>query len=140
MIEYDKLKKSLKRLEEQFQNFLKVNSNETESLLIKEAVKESVIQRFETSYDMIWKHLKKYLENEIGLIDVPNGPKPVFRLANENQLIQNIEKWFEYGQARIDTSHDYSEEKANIAIEKIAEFLKDSKTIFELISKEKWNS
>jgi hypothetical protein len=40
-------------------------------------------------------------------------------LANENNLIDDIEKWFVYAQARIDTSHDYSEEKSKIALEKI---------------------
>lgn len=138
MIEYDKLKKSLKRLEEQYQNYLKVDSDENLSALVKEAVKESVIQRFETCYDTLWKHLKKYLEGEIGLPNVPNGPKPIFRLANENNLIVSIEKWFEYGQARIDTSHDYSEEKANIAMEKVYFFIEDTIALYEQITKEKW--
>lgn len=138
MIEYDKLKKSLKRLEEQYQNYLKVEVDENISSLIKEAVKESVIQRFETCYDTVWKHLKKYLEEELGLPDVTNSPKPVFRLANENNLNLEIEKWFEYGQTRIDTSHDYSEEKANTAIRNVNDFINDSILLYEKITKEKW--
>lgn len=139
MIEYDKLQKSLKRLEEQYQNYLKIDEKKYFSNLDKEAIKESVIQRFETCYDTVWKHLKKYLEHELGLPEVPNSPKPIFRLANENNFNLDIEKWFEYGQVRIDTSHDYSEEKANIAVENIDNFIKDCILLYEKITKEKWN-
>ncbi len=138
MIEYDKLKKSLKRLEEQYQNYLIVDADENITALIKEAVKESVIQRFETCYDTVWKHLKKYLEENTGLPQVPNSPKGIFRLAGENDLIEDVEIWFEYGQARIDTSHDYSEEKSNIAISKVGDFLEDAILLYERMTEEKW--
>ena len=138
MIDFDKLKKSLKRLEEQYQNYLEIINEDKFSSLIQEAVRESVIQRFETCYDMVWKHLKKYLEIELGLPDVPNSPKPIFRIANENNLDLNIEKWFEYSQTRIDTSHDYSQEKANLAIDLVNDFIHDTIQVYEILSKEKW--
>ncbi|MCP5513361.1 MAG: nucleotidyltransferase substrate binding protein [Leptospiraceae bacterium] len=138
MIDYQKLKKSLMRLEEQYQNYLQSNTNETLSLLVKDAIRESVIQRFETCYDSVWKHLKKYLEQELGLPDVPNSPRPIFRIANENNLLRDIEKWFEYGQSRIDTSHDYSGEKAGIALERVGDFLEDTILLYEKLTKEIW--
>ena len=138
MIDYNKLKKSIKRLEEQYQNYISIKEDEGTTLLIKEAVKESVIQRFETCYDTVWKHLKKYLEEELGLPDVPNSPKPIFRLANENNFNLDIEKWFEYGQSRIDTSHDYSGEKAGIALERVGDFLEDTILLYEKLTKETW--
>ncbi|MDX1957862.1 MAG: nucleotidyltransferase substrate binding protein [Leptospiraceae bacterium] len=138
MIDFDKLKKSLKRLEEQYQNYLEISNGDRFSSLIQEAVRESVIQRFETCYDMVWKHLKNYLEIELGLPDVPNSPKPIFRIANENNLDLNIEKWFEYSQTRIDTSHDYSQEKANLAIDLVNDFIHDTILVYEILSKEKW--
>ena len=84
MIDYDKFRMSLKRLEEQHEN----NRTLDTSLpgLIQEAVAESVIQRFETCYDCLWKVLKRYLIYELGISDAPNSPKPIFRLANENDL------------------------------------------------------
>ncbi|MCB1144038.1 MAG: HI0074 family nucleotidyltransferase substrate-binding subunit [Leptospiraceae bacterium] len=138
MIDYQKLKKSLMRLEEQYQNYLQSNTNETLSLLVKDAIRESVIRRFETCYDSVWKHLKKYLEQELGLPDVPNSPRPIFRIANENNLLRDIEKWFEYGQSRIDTSHDYSGEKAGIALERVGDFLEDTILLYEKLTKEIW--
>ena len=126
------------RLEEQYQNYLQSNTNETLSLLVKDAIRESVIRRFETCYDSVWKHLKKYLEQELGLPDVPNSPRPIFRIANENNLLRDIEKWFEYGQSRIDTSHDYSGEKAGIALERVGDFLEDTILLYEKLTKETW--
>jgi len=70
MIEYDKFYKSLKQLELQNENHLTLDSHLPD--LIQEAVAESVIQRFETCYNCMWKVLKRYLVDEVGLPDVPN--------------------------------------------------------------------
>ena len=104
---------------------------------LKKAVQESVIQRFETCYDMLWKHMKKYLENE-GRVDVPNSPKPIFRLAHENGMIENLEDWLDekkgYAQARIDTAHDYSMKKADSTLAKVADFIEDTMEIYQTMT------
>ena len=81
---------------------------------MKEAVTESVIQRFETNYDCLWKVLKRYLVLSLGLPNVPNSPKPIFRLANENNLLKNnnISQWLLYANTRIGTAHDYDGKKS----------------------------
>ena len=85
MIEYDKFQMSLARLEEQHANYR--NLNASLPVLIQEAIAESVIQRFETCYDCLWKVLKRYLIEELGLADAPNSPKPIFKLAHQNDLL-----------------------------------------------------
>ena len=67
MIEYDKFQMSLKRLEEQYENQRETDASLPE--LFREAIAESVIQRFETCYDCLWKVLKRYLIEELGLAD-----------------------------------------------------------------------
>ncbi|NCC97131.1 MAG: nucleotidyltransferase [Synergistales bacterium] len=137
MIEYDKLKKALKHLELQFQNHLDLDDDQPE--LIKEAVVESVIQRFETCWDCMWKVLKRYLHEEIGLADVPNGPNPILRLAHENRLLPSpIENWLIYAKARVNTSHDYSGEKAQDAIKLMDGFIKDGISLYETMTKGTW--
>jgi len=140
MVDYDKLKKSLVHLEKQYANYLSINKRENLSVLDKEGISESVVQRFETCYDTLWKHLKKYLEIESGLPDVPNSPKPVLRLAYENHIIDNIEKWLDYANVRVGTAHDYSEDKLNEALDKTGSFIKDAILLYESISKETWIS
>ena len=53
----------------------------------REAIGESVIHRFDTCYDTLWKDLKRYLTDEIGLPDVPNSPKPIIKIAGDNGLL-----------------------------------------------------
>ncbi len=137
MTEYDKLKKSLQHLEQQYANYLSMNERGNLLDLDKDAISESVVQRFETCYDTLWKHLKKYLEEEIGLV-APNSPKKIFRLAYENQIIEEIENWFEYAQARIDTAHDYSEEKFIATLEKTGDFIRDAIELYKVMTKESW--
>jgi hypothetical protein len=102
MIEYDKFKKSLKQLELQFANFERSAQRADLSSLDREAIAESVIQRFETCYDCIWKHLKRFMSENLGLPDIPNSPKPILRIAADNQLFRSpTEQWLAYADARI---------------------------------------
>ena len=135
---YDKLEKALHRLEERYNDY-QVSFNRAELIESdKEALKESCIQRFEICFDTLWKHLKKYIQEEIGLEEVPNGPNPIFRLATENYLIDDYEKWFNYNRKRIGTSHDYWETKADEAIEILSDFIVDAITLFEKITGKQW--
>ena len=116
MVEYDNFQMSLGRLEEQYENYRNLDAALPQ--LLQEAVAESVIQRFETCYDCLWKVLKRYLVEELGVADSPNSPKPIFRLAFENDLIPApVERWLGYAEGRVDTAHAYRSEKARAALE-----------------------
>ncbi len=135
MIDFSKVKQSLKHLQLQFDNYQTMDA--TLPILTQEAIAESVIQRFETNYDCLWKVLKRYLTEELGLVDIPNSPKPVFRLANENNLLSsNIEKWIAYANARIATAHDYNGKKARDTLELIAEYLVDATELYHKLSQQ----
>ncbi len=137
MINYDTLKSALILLKEQ--NDRRNQLSEIVDPWIIEAVKESTIQRFETCWDCLWKVLKRYLEEEVGLANLPNGPKPILRLAHENDLLPSgIESWMKYNQARVDTSHDYSGEKADGALEVINDFVDHAVDLFTTMSGENW--
>jgi len=137
MIEYDKFKKSLKNLALQYENYRTLNPDLPE--LMQEAVGESVIQRFEICFDTLWKVLKLYLEEEIGLPDVPKGPKPLIRTANENDLFSSdVEQWMKYLEARNSTSHDYSGEKAQICLALMGDFIDDAIGLYQTMSGETW--
>ena len=137
MIDYSKFRSSLKRLEEQHLNHLALDAAEPE--LIREGIAESVIQRFETCYDCLWKVLKRYLTEELGIADAPNSPKPIFRLANENRLLPSpVEQWFKYADARTDTSHDYDGEKAKACLGLVPDFTGDAMRLHGTLSGEAW--
>lgn len=137
MIDYSKFRSSLKRLEEQHANYRQGNPALSE--LDREGIAESVIQRFETCYDCLWKVLKRYLTEELGLAETPNSPRHIFRLANENALFDApVEQWFRYVRARIDTSHDYDGEKANACLALIPDFIDDAIALYRAVSGEPW--
>ncbi len=137
MIEYDKFRMSLGRIEEQHSNYRTSDASLPD--LIREAIAESVIQRFETCYDCLWKVLKRYLIEELGIADAPSSPKPIFRLAHENDLFAApMEQWLRYADARIDTSHDYDGEKAQACLELMSDFIDDAIGLYQTMTGETW--
>ena len=139
MIDYDKFKKSLKHLELQFDNHNNSSTRTDLGELDREALAESVIQRFETCYDCLWKILKRYLIEELGIPEVPNSPKPIFRLGFENKLFSStLEQWLQYADARVDTSHDYSGEKAEDCLKLMGDFIDDAIGLYQTMTGEAW--
>ena len=137
MIDYSKFRSSLKRLEEQHENHLQQDSSVP--ILMREGVAESVIQRFETCYDCLWKVLKRYLNEVLGIAEPPNSPKPIIRLAYENNLFASpLEQWLQYAQARIDTSHDYDGEKALACLELMPDFIDDAIGLYQTMTGTAW--
>ena len=133
MVECDNFQASLGRLEEQYENYRELD--EELPRLLQEAVAESVIQRFKTCYDCLWKVLKRYLVEELGVADSPNSPKPIFRLAFENDLIPApLERWLGYADRRVDTAYAYSGEKARAALETVADFIQDAAALYRTMS------
>lgn len=140
MIDYDKFEKSLRHLEEQFNNFQTLDEKPYLSKIDKEGIKESVIQRFETCYDSLYKTLKRYLNEELGVPEMPNSPWPIFQIAFENNILTNdILQWKKYVQARIGTTHDYSGEKADEAIAIMESFVRDAIHLHTLMTSTAWN-
>ncbi|NBV99406.1 MAG: nucleotidyltransferase [Proteobacteria bacterium] len=137
-IDYTKFKDSLKRLEERYKDY-QVSLTRNELLdSDRESIKESCIQRFEVCFDTTWKHLRKYLMEDIGLIDLAAGPNPIFKNACASKVIDSAEVWIQFNIKRGNTSHDYSGEKANDTFEIIPSFIAEAINLYETISKEKW--
>ena len=137
MIDYGNFSKSLKNLELQYENYKNLDDGLSE--LMKEAVAESTIKRFETCYNCLWQVLKRYLTEELGFPDVPNSPKPILKIANENKLFTTpLEQWLKYASARTDTAHDYSEEKAQACLEIVEDFIDDAIGLYQTMTGETW--
>ncbi len=70
---------------------------------------DGTIQRFEFTFELAWKTLKAFLEDQ-GIIC--RSPKACFKEAFKMDWIDNEESWISLLQARNMTSHVYSEEMA----------------------------
>lgn len=141
MIDYDKFTRSLGQLELQFENWRNSRDREELTELDKEAIAESVIQRFETCYDCLWKTLRRYLAEDLGIPDPPNSPKPLFRITSENKVFASpLEQWIKYADARIDTSHDYSGEKAGECLALMGDFIDDAIGLHQTMTGKTWSN
>ncbi len=137
MIDYSKFQQSLKNLESQFEHYSNLKTDYP--TFIKEGMAESVIQRFETCFDCMWKVLKRFLSEDYGVSNVNNSPKPVFRLAHENNLLpSSVEEFLAYCDARNSTAHDYSGEKALQSLELMPAFIADAIALYQTLSTKKW--
>lgn len=138
-MDYSKLKKSLSHLELQYSNFLTSQSRTNLTDLDKEAIAEACIQRFEVCYDCVWKVLKRYLIEVLGIPEVPNSPKPAFRFANENKLFSSsIEAWLRYADVRTNTAQDYDGDKAQHCIKELGGFIDETRALYTAMSGEQW--
>ena len=139
MIDYDKFQKSLKHLELQYANHKLARDRPELADIDREAIAESVIQRFETAYDTLWKDLKRHLIDALGLPDVPNSPKPILKLAGENDLLAApVATWLAYADARTATAHDYSGEKAAETLLIVEAFIQDAIRLYQTITGKTW--
>jgi nucleotidyltransferase substrate binding protein (TIGR01987 family) len=138
MIDYGKFDRALRHLVLQYENYSSLNGRAGLGEIDREAIAESVIQRFEVCYDCLWKVLKRYLGESLGLPDLPNSPKPLFRVAFENRLFPAVEPWLVYADARASTSHDYSERKAQEALAAAGGFINDAAALYQAMTGEPW--
>jgi nucleotidyltransferase substrate binding protein (TIGR01987 family) len=97
----------------------------------KVVLRDGVIQRFEFTYELSWKMLKRYLE-EYGL-ERPDrlSNRDLFRVGYEQELIDDPEKWFLYLRMRNQTSHVYDEAKATEVFQAARRFLPDVKSLLQ---------
>ncbi len=101
------------KLNRNLTNFEKALSRFNEVLLEPEStiVLDATIQRFEFSYELMWKTLKNFLEDIHGIRAI--SPRQVFKEAYTLSLIQNENLFLEMIHARNSLSHTYNEELAN---------------------------
>lgn len=139
MIDYNKFQKAIKHLQLQYKNFKILDDRPDLADIDREAIAESVIQRYEVCYDCLCKVLKRYLNEELGVPEVPNSPNPIFRIADQNKLfVAPIEQWIKYADSRVDTSHDYFENKAQEALDHMGDFIDDAIGLYQTMTGTTW--
>ena len=114
------LEKALNRFKEALQ--------EPESTIVLDAT----IQRFEFTYELIWKTLKNFLEDIHGIRVV--SARQVFKEAYGLSLIDQEDVFLEMINSRNLLSHTYNEELANDIYKKCPSYLKAMQDVFNRVS------
>lgn len=101
------------RWQQRLHNFNKAMNHLGDALKIEQpdlVQKAGIIQLFEMSFELAWKLLKDYLEEQ-GFQD-EKSPRAVLKKAFEIGLIGHGHEWMQLLEDRNLTSHTYDEEKA----------------------------
>ena len=93
-----------------------------------EDIRDACIQRFEYTYELAFKMLKRQLDQELPSREELDqlSFKEVIRVGAERGLIVVPERWFDYRDKRNITSHTYEEEKAREVYSVLSDFAADA--------------
>ena len=103
----------IEQLEKAFENLkIIIEAYEKEKdKIIKDGLRDSIIQRFEFVPELSWKLMKKYLDENL-VLEV-YSPRSVIKESYKQDLIENGELWLDILEDRNLTSHTYDENTAN---------------------------
>lgn len=94
------------------------------------AIRAGVLKHFEITYELCWKLIARWLNENISPSAADGIPKrQLFRLAAENRFIQDVEKWMQYHEGRNVTSHVYDFEQAELIYQITGDFVHDARAL-----------
>ncbi|MCL2859084.1 MAG: nucleotidyltransferase substrate binding protein [Oscillospiraceae bacterium] len=122
------------RFMEKLQDFSKALEKLKEGLAEEETeiAIDGVIQRFEFTFELAWKTLKEYLEEQ-GFFEKTGSPREVIKTGFQKGVIEDGELWIQMMLDRNGVSHMYDEEKSREVYESIK---KTYVQLFERLEKE----
>ncbi len=109
--------------------------NRSQAARDDEELRDAVIQRFEYSYELCWKMLKRQMEQESA------NPAEIDRLsfrellreAAERGILTDIERWMDYRELRNITAHTYDESKAQTVYAAALDFYHDAAALLQAL-------
>jgi len=102
-----------------------------------ELLRDGVIQRFEYTYELSWKMLKRYLEATLPNPEEVDGMtfQTLIRTGSEQGLLlSGWDHWVDYRKARGTTSHIYDGEKAREVFSIVPAFLLEAQYLLSRLS------
>jgi len=98
-------------------------------------LRDSVIQRFEYTYELCWKMLKRRLQLDIPSPETVDAMsfREMIREGAERGLIDDPRAWFSYREKRNLTSHTYNEKVARDVYQAALAFVNDAKQLLAML-------
>ena len=91
---------------------------------LTETARSGTIQNFEVAYEQSWKLLKRWMEHYLSVQDSEvTQRRQLFRIVGKHGLIDSVEQWWSFHEARNKTSHVYQEQVAKDVAEVASSFI-----------------
>lgn len=130
MLDLTSFKKSIYALDKLIAEVNKREIFDALNPILQEGLKSGVIQNFEVTYELSWKFIKRWLEYNVDSDAVDKATKRhLYRLAHEALLIDDVDKWMLYHNARNETSHTYDGITAEEVFVIALQFIDDAKKL-----------
>jgi nucleotidyltransferase substrate binding protein (TIGR01987 family) len=117
---------------------LETGIKEYEQTPKSDLLRDGVIQRFEYTYELAWKTLKRFLEisqPSLAVIDQLSFPVLIRTAWEQGLLHSSWDVWKKFRDARNQTSHAYDEKKAQKVFSIIPLFLNEVKFLNQQLQK-----
>lgn len=127
--DYSSLENACKRLEEVLKRY-KQNT-------LDDAIRDSVIQRFEFTYSIALKTIRKYFIERAFVVEDVNQMSfnDMIRTANQLKMLNSdLEIWTKFREMRNLTSHTYNEELAQKVVDVVPAFFKEVEYLIKFFS------
>ena len=100
-------------------------------------MRDAAIQRFEYTYELCWKLLKRKIASDAAVPAeiAAMSFKDLIRTGAEKGLLTTPETWFNYREKRNITTHIYNQAKAKEVYEVVADFYKDATDLLKTLQK-----
>jgi nucleotidyltransferase substrate binding protein (TIGR01987 family) len=96
---------------------------------IKKIARDASIQRFEFCVELAWKTSAKIMGT------ATTAPRQVIREMAQNGLITNVDRWFEFLEARNKSSHTYDDKVAEEVFTSARQFVVEGEALAVVLSK-----
>ena len=91
---------------------------------LMETLRAGVVQNFEVAYEQTWKMMKRWLEMNVGSVEVDGVTRrQLFRLCHENRLVDDVDVWMGFHKSRNETFHTYNQATAEDVFKVAMDFL-----------------
>ncbi len=130
-LELESLRKAIQALERSLQAAERAQGLAPE---FQETIQAGVILRFGMTYELSWKFMKRWIQEQVGATQVDGVTRRgLFRQAAENHLIEDVNAWMDHHAARNLTSHTYDEATAQEVFEASPALLKNAQALLRAL-------
>ncbi len=131
MLDLSPLALAIKALEKSWAVVSRMESTAQSDSDLLDTLHSGVIQNFEVCYELSWKMIKRWLENNLSP-DIADGisRRELFRHAHEQRLIDDVDLWMKFHFGRNQSSHVYSGETSIQVLQIAKEFPKHAQDLY----------